>query len=156
MDDESDNPEYDLMISSKDWQKVTNTHIQAGFREGAEEGRKNAFQKGFDVGYTEGFSVGHKLGIIRGVLSVLQNDTGHSPAPSKEEEKRCKPLGNPLIDICKLCEEDNQNHDSPADVSVVRLKQERISAEKIKELKDQHAEQFTKFGIVINDIMGTK
>ncbi|XP_046997448.1 uncharacterized protein LOC124612964 isoform X2 [Schistocerca americana] len=94
--------------------------------------------------------------IIHQLPSVLQNDTGHSPAPSKEEEKRCKPLGNPLIDICKLCEEDNQNHESPTDVSEVRLKQERISAEKIKELKDQHAEQFTKFGIVIDDIMGTK
>lgn len=133
-----------------------NTHILAGFREGAEEGRKITFQKGFDLGYTEGFSVGHKLGIIRGVLSVLQNNTGHSMTPKEEVEKKYTPLGNPLMDICKLCGEDNHNNDSPADVSEVCSKQRSISTAKIKELTDKHTEEFSKFGIVIDNIISSK
>ncbi|QRW20241.1 hypothetical protein RhiXN_09216 [Rhizoctonia solani] len=62
----------DLGIADREWNKLSNDFVTAGYREGITEGKESALQEGFDDGFAStGAPLGRQVGVLRGQANAL-------------------------------------------------------------------------------------
>ncbi|CAE6415539.1 unnamed protein product [Rhizoctonia solani] len=62
----------DLGIADREWNKLSNDFITAGYREGITAGKESALQEGFDDGFAStGAPLGRQVGTLRGQANAL-------------------------------------------------------------------------------------
>ena len=91
--------EDDLFLADKDWQKLQQSSLTEGFREGLDQSTEDQLQAGFDTAYAESFTLGQQVGQIRGKLAAKMVLVQDSP----EKIKRLELL---QVDIAKLNPQD--------------------------------------------------
>jgi len=59
-------------FGQKEWDKLEESFINAGYREGITAGKEEALQEGFDEGYMKyGAPIGREIGVLRGLAGAL-------------------------------------------------------------------------------------
>ncbi|XP_046629011.1 uncharacterized protein LOC124309404 [Neodiprion virginianus] len=85
--DDCEEIEHSVELSERNWNRVINRAIKAGYREGVEEGKKSVFQEGFDIGYNDAFETAFVLGKYKGLATAMSNDSQTPPATDDVLEK---------------------------------------------------------------------
>ncbi|KAJ3338403.1 hypothetical protein HDU93_009568 [Gonapodya sp. JEL0774] len=55
----------------RDWEKLREQHVAAGYRDAIEVGKEHTLQAGFNVGYEEAIRVAFEIGKMQGVIKTL-------------------------------------------------------------------------------------
>ncbi|KAG8714075.1 hypothetical protein FRC09_018034, partial [Ceratobasidium sp. 395] len=71
MELEDDGPDPQTTVADREWNKLSNDFMTAGYREGITAGKESALQEGFDDGFASvGASLGRQLGVLRGMANA--------------------------------------------------------------------------------------
>ncbi|XP_069110242.1 uncharacterized protein [Argopecten irradians] len=70
-DDIFDENATEIMIGSRDWQKMESSLTKLGYREGIADGQEINVQEGFNQGYKAAASLAFSIAVLRGEISAL-------------------------------------------------------------------------------------
>ncbi|KAG8688612.1 hypothetical protein FRC08_011347 [Ceratobasidium sp. 394] len=71
MELEDDGPDAQMTVADREWNKLSNDFMTAGYREGITAGKESALQEGFDDGFASvGAPLGRQVGMLRGAANA--------------------------------------------------------------------------------------
>ncbi|KAF8323680.1 hypothetical protein DL93DRAFT_2151020 [Clavulina sp. PMI_390] len=96
LEDDESCPMNEHRFGHQEWDRLEETFINAGYREGITAGKEEALQEGFDGGFAEhGAPIGREIGLLRGtaagLLIYLQSPSSMTPSgatPADEDTRQ--------------------------------------------------------------------
>lgn len=89
MELEDDTPDAHTAAADREWNKLSNEFVNAGYREGITAGKESALQEGFDEGFASvGAPLGRRVGVLRGTTNAALALAGRRRLADLEAELR--------------------------------------------------------------------
>ncbi|TDL17704.1 hypothetical protein BD410DRAFT_729499 [Rickenella mellea] len=138
--------EDDLVLeeqSAREWSRLSEHFVNAGYREGITAGKESTLQEGFDSGFsTVGAPLGREVGMLRGATAGLSSFLRSSRQVALEEHER-------QAVILEVLDIENQLHR----IQFSDIEPRDLEAEEHAQLHRQTGEEDTDVGAEIREEM---